>query len=103
MPAPNAFHPCPTPPQVIERPTGPLAIDPARAREGLPGVAHIPETSLFRNLEISARRYPDKTAIQFFGNAVSYAQLLADVERMAGFLQQECQVAQGDRVIVFSQ
>ncbi|MEJ8847546.1 long-chain-fatty-acid--CoA ligase [Variovorax rhizosphaerae] len=103
MHAPNAFHPCPTPPDVIERPTGPLSIDPARAREGLAGVAHIPETSLFRNLETSAQRYPDKTAIQFFGTAVSYAQLLADVERMAGYLQGECQVARGDRVIVVSQ
>ena len=68
----------------------PLAIDPARARGGLPRVAHIPETSLFRNLEISARRYPAKTAIQFFGNAVRYAQLLAEVEPMAGYLQREC-------------
>ncbi|MEJ8858233.1 long-chain-fatty-acid--CoA ligase [Variovorax robiniae] len=103
MHAPNAFHPCPTPPDVIERPTGPLTIDPARARADLAGVAHIPETSLFRNLEIAALRYPDKTAIQFFGTAVSYAQLVADVEHMAGYLQGECQVAKGDRVIVFSQ
>ncbi|MDM0113968.1 long-chain-fatty-acid--CoA ligase [Variovorax sp. J22R133] len=103
MHAASAFHPCPTQGDVIERPTSPLAIDASRARQGLPRVAHIPETSLFRNLETSAQRYPAKTAIQFFGNAVRYAQLLSDVERMAGYLQRECGVVKGDRVIVFSQ
>ncbi len=99
----SAFHPCPTHDGVIERPTGPLAIDASRARQGLPREAHIPETSLFRNLETSAGRYPAKTAIQFFGNAISYAGLLAEVERMAGYLQRACGVRKGDRVVVFSQ
>ncbi|MDM0025541.1 long-chain-fatty-acid--CoA ligase [Variovorax saccharolyticus] len=86
-----------------ERPRGALAIDPAHAREGLPQVAHIPETSLFRNLEISAQRYPQKAAIRFHGAALSYAQLLREVESLAGFLQHGCGVAAGDRVLVFSQ
>lgn len=88
---------------IEERPRGPLAIDPAHAREGLPRVAHIPETSVFRNLEISAGRYPAKTAVQFFGTSVSYSELLREVESMAGFLQHGCGVAAGDRVLVFSQ
>lgn len=100
---PSTFHPCPTPGGVAERPIGPLEIDAAMARQGLPRVAHIPETSLFRNLEVSAQRYPAKTAIHFFGKAVSYAELLADVEAMAGYLQRVCGVAKGDRVMVFSQ
>ncbi|MEJ8821050.1 long-chain-fatty-acid--CoA ligase [Variovorax humicola] len=100
---PTASHPCPTPGDVIERPTGALAIDAARARCGLPRVAHIPETSLFRNLETSAQRYPAKTAIHFQGSAVSYSRLLGEVEAMAGYLQRECNVVPGDRVIVFSQ
>ena len=99
----TSAHPCPTSPDVIERPGGVLGLDPAHAREGLPPAAHIPETSLFRNLEISARRYPAKTAIQFHGTAIRYADLLAEVEAMAGYLQQACGVAPGDRVIVFSQ
>jgi long-chain acyl-CoA synthetase len=100
---PSVNHPCPTSAGVVERPTGPLEVDAALACEGQPRVAHIPETSLFRNLEVSAQRYPAKTAIQFFGKAVAYAELLADVETMAGYLQRACGVAKGDRVIVFSQ
>ncbi|WP_218508828.1 long-chain-fatty-acid--CoA ligase [Variovorax sp. dw_308] len=99
----RSFHPCPTPADVVERPTGALAIDAERARQGLPCEAHIPETSLFRNLEVSAQRYPDKTAIHFQGSAVSYGQLLGEVEAMAGYLQNACGVAPGERVIVFSQ
>jgi acyl-CoA synthetase (AMP-forming)/AMP-acid ligase II len=103
MQATRTTHPCPTPAGVTERPTGALRIAAARARGGLPREAYIPETSLFANLEASARRYPAKTAIQFFGNAVRYAELLAQAEAMAGYLQQMCGVAPGDRVIVFSQ
>ncbi|MGJ7524959.1 long-chain fatty acid--CoA ligase [Variovorax sp. GB1P17] len=103
MQASSATHPCPTPAGVTERPSGALRIEPARARGGLPREAHIPETSLFCNLETSARRYPAKTAVQFFDKAVRYAELLAEAEAMAGYLQHGCQVAPGDRVIVFSQ
>ncbi|MDM0072294.1 long-chain-fatty-acid--CoA ligase [Variovorax sp. J31P207] len=88
---------------MIERPRGALGLDPAHARAGLPRSAHIPDTSLFRNLETSAQRYPAKTAIHFHGTSTRYAELLGQVEAMAGYLQQACGVAQGDRVIVFSQ
>ncbi|QFZ84027.1 AMP-binding protein [Variovorax paradoxus] len=100
---PRATHPCPTPAGVAERPVGALCIDPVHARGGLPREAHIPEISLFCNLETSARRYPAKTAVQFFGKAVRYDELLAEAEAMAGYLQHACDVAPGDRVLVFSQ
>ncbi|RZL91509.1 MAG: long-chain fatty acid--CoA ligase [Variovorax sp.] len=100
---PTSAHPCPPPEGVIERPGGALHIDPVRARGGLPAAIHIPETSLFRNLETSAQRYPAKTAVHFYGTAVTYGDLLAEVEAMAGYLQRVCGVAPGDRVIVFSQ
>jgi acyl-CoA synthetase (AMP-forming)/AMP-acid ligase II len=93
----------PTPTGVIERPAGPLRIAAAHARGGLSGQVHVPETSLFYNLEASARRFPDKTAIRFFGASLSYAELLRDVERMAGCLQHDCGIRRGDRVAVFSQ
>ncbi|MDM0103463.1 long-chain-fatty-acid--CoA ligase [Variovorax sp. J22R24] len=96
-------HPCPPPQGVVERPGGALRLDAAHARAGLPLAVHIPETSLFRNLETSAQRYPAKTAIQFHGSSLSYAELLAQAEAMAGYLQRACGVAPGDRVIVFSQ
>lgn len=93
----------PAPQGVIERPTSPLRLAAAHARGGLPSQVHIPETSLFYNLEVSARRFPDKTAIQFFGASTSYAELLREVERMAGYLRHACGVRRGDRVAVFSQ
>ena len=96
-------HPHPAPAGVIERPASPLRLAAAHARSGLSGRVHIPETSVFYNLEASARRFPAKTAIQFFGASMSYAELLRDVERMAGYLQRECGVRRGDRVAVFSQ
>ena len=96
-------HPHPTPAGVIERPASPLQLAAAHARSGLSRQIHIPETSVFHNLEASARRFPTKTAIQFFGAALSYADLLRDVEHMAGYLQSECGVRRGDRVVVYSQ
>ena len=40
----------------------------------------LPETSVFDNLAVSARRYPEKTAIVYYGTEVSYRRLLAEVE-----------------------
>ena len=91
------------PPGVVERPSGALQLAAAHARQGLPREIHIPETSLFHNLQAAAQRYPAKTAIQFYGTAVRYDALLRDVEAMAGYLQQHCGVQAGDRVLVFSQ
>ena len=69
----------------------------------MPAEACVPRTSLAYNVEVAARRYPDKTAIQYFHTAISYASLHAQIERMAGYLQQACGVAPGDRVMLFSQ
>jgi fatty-acyl-CoA synthase len=62
-----------------------------------------PETSVWVNLEISARRYPDKPAFICYDNALTFAQLKAQAEALAGFLQQRCGVAKGDRVLLFAQ
>ncbi|MGO4331027.1 long-chain fatty acid--CoA ligase [Cupriavidus sp. 2TAF22] len=70
---------------------------------GMPGQVRVPRTSLAYNVEVAARRYPDKTAIQYFGNAITYASLQAQIERMAGYLQHACGVAAGERVVLFSQ
>ncbi len=63
----------------------------------------VPATNLFCNIEISAQRYPDKTAIVFYDSTISYRQLFAEVEQLAGYLQHECQVKKGDRVLLFMQ
>lgn len=71
--------------------------------KGLPRQLHVPETSLYHNLEVAAARYPGKPAIVFYDSVITYAQLKREVDAMAGFLQQQCAVKQGDRVLLFSQ
>ena len=61
-----------------------------------------PATSLWDNLAISARRYPSKPALHFFGRAVSYRELAEGAERLAAHLH-SAGVRQGDRVILLMQ
>ena len=70
--------------------------------EHLPKHLTVPETSLFTNLEISARRYPDKAAIIYYGTVITYTELLREVEALAGYLQQQG-VGKGDRVLLYMQ
>jgi fatty-acyl-CoA synthase len=58
-----------------------------------------PQTPLWDNLAISAKRYPDKAALVFFGSVITYAQLLQKAEQLAAYL---CQlgVKKGDRVVL---
>ena len=68
----------------------------------LPRTLAVPETSLWFNLEVAARRYPHKAAYVFFGRALSYAELHAQAEAIAGWLQQ-AGVQKGDRVALYMQ
>lgn len=70
---------------------------------GEPRHLSAPRTSLYTNLEVSANRHPEKAAIAYYGNALSYRQLLHEVEAMAGFLQQHCGIARGERVVLYMQ
>lgn len=70
---------------------------------GLPRHLELPQTSLYENLAISARRYPTRPATLYYGGELSYAQLDAQATALAGFLQQRCGVARGDRVALFMQ
>jgi fatty-acyl-CoA synthase len=58
-----------------------------------------PATSLWDNLEISARRYPDKAALVFFGRVYSYQELRLAAERLAAQLH-AVGVRKGDRVML---
>lgn len=60
----------------------------------------VPATSLWRNLAISAERYPDRTASVFYDARRSYAELAVEAETLAGFLQHQCGVSRGDRVLL---
>ncbi len=68
----------------------------------LPPTLVIPETTLWFNLEVSARRYPDKAAYVFFGRELSYSELHRQAEALAGWLQAQG-VRAGDRVLLFMQ
>lgn len=70
---------------------------------GLPRHLELPQTSLYYNLEVSATRYPDRAAIAYYGSTVSYAELRRQVDVLAGYLQQQCHVARGDRVALYMQ
>ena len=62
----------------------------------------LPSTSLWDNLAISARRYPDKAALVFFGRSISYQELAEGAERMAAYLTR-LGVQRGDRVVLCMQ
>jgi fatty-acyl-CoA synthase len=62
-----------------------------------------PATNLFYNLEVSARRYPDKPAFVYYDNPLSFPELEAQATRLAGYLQQRCGVGAGDRVLLYMQ
>jgi fatty-acyl-CoA synthase len=62
-----------------------------------------PATNLFYNAEVSARRYPDKPFLVFYDTVVTFADFLDEAERVAGFLERQCGVRKGDRVLLLMQ
>jgi fatty-acyl-CoA synthase len=70
---------------------------------GVPKTLSVPRTSLYFNLEVSARRYPEKAALHYYGTQIPYAELLRSAEALAGYLQRACGVRKGDRVLLYTQ
>jgi fatty-acyl-CoA synthase len=68
--------------------------------QGLSWTLERPRQSVFANLRDAATRTPERTALVFYGAELSYAELLARVERLAAFLQHRCEVKAGDRVLL---
>jgi fatty-acyl-CoA synthase len=66
---------------------------------GLPHTLTTPKTTLGTNLDISALRFPEKAALVFFGRQITYKALKAEVDVLAGYLQQQG-VKRGDRVLL---
>src|SRR3990172_8910351 len=60
-------------------------------------LAPLPEENVFAMLEASARRFPDRPAIAWFGKHVTYGGLLREVERCSAMLT-GLGVTKGDRV-----
>jgi fatty-acyl-CoA synthase len=63
----------------------------------------VPATSLYDNLKVSASRYPDQTAIFYYGNTLTYQQLDEEVNALAGYLEHKLGVKKGDKVLLFMQ
>ncbi len=68
----------------------------------LPRSLTLPAVSLWDNLATSARRYPDKAALIFFGQVITYAGLQARAEQLAARLA-ALGVGRGDRVVLCMQ
>ncbi len=68
----------------------------------LPRQLVIPETTLWFNLEVSAKRFPGKAAYLFFGQPLSYRELERQALAIAGWLQ-SVGVQAGDRVAIYLQ
>lgn len=68
----------------------------------VPHTLTLPETSLWDNLATSARRYPSKAALQFFGRTITYRELADGAEHLAAHLH-TAGVRRGDRVILLMQ
>lgn len=66
---------------------------------GLPHTLTTPKTTLGANLDISALRFPEKTALVFYGRQITYTAVKAEVNLLAGYLQQQG-VKRGDRVLL---
>jgi fatty-acyl-CoA synthase len=63
----------------------------------------VPDTTLWDNLEVSARRYPSKAAFVFMGRELSFAEVLRDSLALAGWLQRVAGVKRSDRVLLMAQ
>lgn len=63
----------------------------------------IPKTTIYDNLEVTARRFPEKTAIVYYGSEISYRQLYNEVNTLSGYLQKEHGIKKGDRILLYMQ
>ena len=70
---------------------------------GAPRTLDLPRISVYGNLAASAGRHPDRTLIDYYGSRFSYAELKREADALAGFLQQRCAVARGERVLIYLQ
>jgi fatty-acyl-CoA synthase len=66
---------------------------------GIPRQIEVPQQSVAQNLIDTATRLPDQTAVIYYGARHSYARMLDDARRVAGWLR-HMGVKRGDRVII---
>ncbi len=71
--------------------------------EAVPRHLWVPATNLYRNVEVSAMRFPDKPFLIFYDTAITFAEFHQETQRLAGYLERECGVRPGDRVLLYMQ
>jgi len=71
--------------------------------KGLPHSITPPATTLPDNLTVTARRFPAKVAIHYYGTPVTWSEIERETDRLAGWLAAEGGVRRGDRVLLFMQ
>jgi len=69
----------------------------------LPKTLTVPETTLYENLLITTKKYPQKKALHYYGNSYTYKQLLDEVEKLAGYLEQVLHVKTNEKILLFMQ
>jgi fatty-acyl-CoA synthase len=85
--------------------SSPSAFSPAWHAHWPPRLPHRltpPAGSLWNNLAVNALRFPDKTALQFFDQSLSYADMLQKAERLAQVLI-GLEAKKGERIVVCMQ
>lgn len=70
--------------------------------QGFAAHLEVPQGNAAANLEASARRWPTRPAMHYYGQTTSYAALEEQVLALSGYLQ-HLGVAQGDRVLLYMQ
>jgi len=70
---------------------------------GLPRQIHVPEVTLSHHLDVAAARFPAKAAVVFFDKAITFGEVRAQADALAGHLQRHGEVRRGDRVLLMSQ
>ncbi|HEY5677962.1 MAG TPA: hypothetical protein VIR81_14310, partial [Myxococcales bacterium] len=66
---------------------------------GVPRSLAVPQTNLFYNAEVAATRYPNRPYLLWYDTPITFAAFRDECERLAGFLERECGVRKGDRVL----
>jgi len=67
---------------------------------GIPKTLDYPRVPLFNIVEVSAQRYPDKTAIIYYGTRITYSELWDSILNFAGYLK-ELGIKKGDKVAIY--
>jgi len=68
----------------------------------LPRALDIPQTNLCHNLLVSALRFPTRPVVIDAQGALTYRELVDEVEAVASYLRDEAGVVQGDRVLLYA-